>query len=91
MKNLTFANPVKVIFGAGEINSTGNEAKRLGKKAVIVTGKRSVKTSGLLDAVQNSLEKAGVGFVTYSYVTPNPKVNKLTKPRSLQSRKTAIW
>jgi len=83
MKNLTFANPVKVIFGAGEINSTGNEAKRLGKKAVIVTGKRSVKTSGLLDAVQNSLEKAGVGFVTYSYVTPNPKVNEVDEAAEL--------
>lgn len=73
MKNFAIYNPVKILFGAGEINSAGKEAKLIGKKAIIVTGKNSTKNSGLLDKTVKLLEASGVGLAVYAGVTPNPK------------------
>jgi alcohol dehydrogenase YqhD (iron-dependent ADH family) len=83
MKNLSLANPVRLIFGNGEIDLTGEEAKRYGKKAVIVTGKSSAKSTGTVEKVKKSLEKAGVGYVIYAYVTPNPKVCEVDEAAEL--------
>ena len=63
MKNLTIYNPVKIHFGAGEIENTGAFAKTLGKKAIIITGKNSTKKTGLLDKVIKLLEKENVKFL----------------------------
>jgi alcohol dehydrogenase YqhD (iron-dependent ADH family) len=74
MRNLRLDNPVKFIFGPGEVSKAGEEAKSLGKKALIITGKSSVKKTGTLDKVKKSLDAAGVKYVIYSDITPNPKV-----------------
>ena len=37
MNNFEFFNPVKVIFGAGEVARVGSEAAKLGKKALLVS------------------------------------------------------
>jgi alcohol dehydrogenase YqhD (iron-dependent ADH family) len=73
MKNFAIFNPVKILFGAGEIQNAGKEAKLLGKKAIIVTGKNSTKKSGLLDKTVKLLEAEGVGSAVFAGITPNPK------------------
>ena len=37
MHNFEFFNPVRIIFGAGEVNRVGTEASSLGKNALLVT------------------------------------------------------
>jgi alcohol dehydrogenase YqhD (iron-dependent ADH family) len=83
MKNFTINNPVKIIFGAGELNSAGREAKLLGKKAIIVTGKSSAKRSGILDKIVKLLETEGVKSAVYAGVTPNPKNTEVDEASAL--------
>jgi alcohol dehydrogenase YqhD (iron-dependent ADH family) len=86
MKNLTLYNPVKIVFGSGEIESAGRLAKTLGKKAIIVTGKNSTKKSGLLDKTIKLLLNEGVESVVYTGVTPNPKNTEVEEASAIAVR-----
>jgi alcohol dehydrogenase YqhD (iron-dependent ADH family) len=86
MKNFAINNPVKILFGAGEINNAGKEAKLLGKKAIIVTGKNSTKKSGLLDKTVKLLEASGVKSAVYAGVTPNPKNTEVDEAAAMALR-----
>lgn len=79
MESFVFRNPVKIIFGIGEINKTGEEAAKLGKKALIVTGKSHVKTSGLLDKIAGYLKDAGVDYYHFEGIEPNPRSTTIDK------------
>ena len=73
MHNFTFYLPTKLIFGAGEIAQIGAEAKKLGEKALIVTGRRSAAAHGIINRVTDLLEKDGVGAVIFHKIEPNPR------------------
>ncbi|SYZ72750.1 putative NADH-dependent butanol dehydrogenase A [Candidatus Zixiibacteriota bacterium] len=73
MQNFTFFLPTKIIFGPGEIQKVGIEAKTLGEKALIVTGKRSASAFGIVNKVEDLLEKEGIGAVIYDKIEPNPR------------------
>lgn len=64
--------PVRVKFGPGVIRSLGAEVKKIGRKAIIVTGKNSARQTGILDLVEKQLAAAGVAWVTFAEVMPNP-------------------
>lgn len=65
--------PTKLIFGAGSISRLGEAAKAYGHKAMIVTTGDDMKTYGILDQATASLEKAGVEYIVFSGIEPNPK------------------
>lgn len=73
MDNFIFQLPTKIIFGKGEFSKLGEEAKGLGRKALIVTGKRFAKESGLLENTQEMLKKSSIDYVVFSEVEPNPE------------------
>ncbi len=77
MHNFEFYWPVKAIVGNGEVKKTGIEAKKLGRRALLVTGRSSVRSSGLLEKVLVSLESAGVDFVLFNGVEPNPRITTI--------------
>ncbi len=64
--------PVNVQFGWGKIDTAGAVTAAYGKHALLVCGGSSVKKSGLLDRVQESLGEAGVSSVVFDEVAPNP-------------------
>jgi alcohol dehydrogenase YqhD (iron-dependent ADH family) len=86
MKPFAIYNPTRILFGAGEIEKAGEEAAKIGKKAIIITGKNSTKKSGVLDRVTASLKKAGVGSVVYNGVTPNPKAKEVEEASALANK-----
>ncbi len=53
----------------------GVEAARLGKKAVVVTGRGSIRRLGVLDRVLADLEASGISAVTFERVEPNPRAD----------------
>lgn len=67
--------PVNIIFGFDKVNLVGQEAKKYGKKALLVTGKNSAKKTGTLNLVLNSLNKFGVQVVVYDEVLINPLIS----------------
>lgn len=64
--------PVNLVFGRGKSDLIGEKAAALGKKALIVTGGRSTRESGLLEKAEQLLKKSGLAFSLFDKVTPNP-------------------
>ncbi len=72
MENFVFCNPTKIIFGKGTIPEIGKEAKKYGKKALLVYGGGSIKKIGVYEQVVESLKEHGIRFIEFSGVVPNP-------------------
>ena len=67
-----FSTPAPIIFGAGAIAELGSQAKALDvKKALIVTDV-GVEAAGQVKKATDSLKAAGVDFVVYNGVEPDP-------------------
>lgn len=69
----TFYIPTKIISGAGGFGQLGKEAARIGKKALLVTGKAAMRKSGLLDRAVDDLDKHGVEVTVFDKIEPNPR------------------
>ena len=76
MNNFEFYNPVKVVFGAGEISRTGSEAAKIGKKALLVTYKEHDFFADLISKVKALCTEAGVETVDFFGVTANPQIGQ---------------
>jgi alcohol dehydrogenase YqhD (iron-dependent ADH family) len=68
-----FYLPTRIFFGPGKINNVGIYLQPVGKKALIVTGKASMRRLGVLDKVTGLLEKSGIGSVVFEGIEPNPR------------------
>ena len=80
MQNFTYCAPTKVIFGRGVESQIGTELRDLGATRVLVHfGGGSVKRTGLLDKVTASLTEAGLSYVEFGGVEPNPKLSFIHK------------
>jgi 1,3-propanediol dehydrogenase len=75
MRMYDYLVPAVNFMGAGAVKVVGERAKILGgKKALIVTDKflRSLP-NGAVEQVEASLKEAGISYVFYDNVEPNPK------------------
>jgi len=72
MKTFTHHNPVELHFGIKSFEKIGTLAKRFGKRALIVTGKHSMRKSGVLDKLVSHLGDEGVDAEIFDQVEPNP-------------------
>ena len=78
MKNFTYLNPTKIVFGKDEVKSIGKELYRFGaKKVLLLYGKGSIFKNGVYDTVIKSLKDKNVEFVEVSGVKPNPILSKV--------------
>ncbi|HBQ63909.1 MAG TPA: NADH-dependent alcohol dehydrogenase [Clostridiales bacterium] len=75
MQNFDFLSPTRIIFGKDTIQKTGMEVSKYGKKALVVTGSGSIRRSGVYDTVTASLARAGVKYINFSGVQPNPRLS----------------
>lgn len=75
MLNFNYYTPTKVVFGKGTENKAAELIKEFGgKKILIHYGGGSVVRSGLLQRVTDSLDEAGIGYVTLGGAVPNPRL-----------------
>ena len=76
MLNFEYYTPTKVVFGKDTEKQAGELVKAFGGTKVLVHfGGQSAKKSGLLDRICNSLEEAGLSYVTLGGVVPNPHLS----------------
>ncbi|MDC3417100.1 iron-containing alcohol dehydrogenase [Aquibacillus salsiterrae] len=78
MKNFTFHNPTKLIFGKGEVEKLAEQMKDY-QKVLLVYGGGSIKRSGLYDQVIDQLEQAKVEIFELAGVEPNPRLTTVKK------------
>ena len=76
MENFNYYAPTNVVFGRDTEQQVGQLVKEQGCSKVLVHyGSGSVKRTGLLDKIFQSLEEAGVEYVSLGGVVPNPRLS----------------
>jgi alcohol dehydrogenase class IV len=63
----------EIIFGRGLLDQVGGCARRLGGKKVFLVSDPGLFRAGWVDRAMKSLQAAGLTFVYFDQVTPNPK------------------
>ncbi|MEH1897635.1 MAG: iron-containing alcohol dehydrogenase [Nostoc sp.] len=76
MKNFVFYNPVKILFGKGQIANIAAEIPA-DAKILITYGGGSIKTNGVYDQVKSAL--FGRNVVEFGGIEPNPHLETLLK------------
>lgn len=76
MNNFEFYNPVKLIFGAGEVCRIGEQAKEYGTRALIVSYQDVSFYGNLFDRIHERLHEHGLTWVDYFATTANPKISE---------------
>ncbi|MGB5989943.1 MAG: iron-containing alcohol dehydrogenase [Marinifilaceae bacterium] len=76
MMNFEFANPVKLLFGEGQIAKISNEIPK-GSKILMTYGGGSIKKNGVYDQVIKALE--GFDIVEFGGIEANPDYATLIK------------
>ncbi|HTB21766.1 MAG TPA: iron-containing alcohol dehydrogenase [bacterium] len=73
MQPFVFHFNTKIHFGSGKLAETGAEAKRMGSKPLVLTGRGSMRATGTLDKVLGLLKGAGLTYALFEKVEPNPR------------------
>jgi alcohol dehydrogenase YqhD (iron-dependent ADH family) len=79
MVNFIAYNPVKLFFGKRVIEKLPEELPKNGKKAIIISGKESVKKHGYFDDLIKQLKDAKWEYIEYTGIKPNPIVEDVEK------------
>ena len=70
--NFSYYMPTKMLFGAGEFQNVGREAAKLGKRALIITGKSAMARLGFTARLQSLLAESGLESVLFDEISPEP-------------------
>lgn len=84
-----FYMPVKQLFGIGAFAKLGKEASLLGKNALLVSGRSSMRKLGFLDKAVKDLEASGVKAVIFDGIEQNPRSTTIDKGAEI-ARKEGI-
>ncbi|TMN22087.1 iron-containing alcohol dehydrogenase [Lentibacillus cibarius] len=79
MNNFTYYNPVKLIFGRGQLEDLPEEVSKYGKKVLVVYGGGSIKRNGVYDNVMDRLAAIDAEVHELPGVEPNPRVSTVRK------------
>ena len=74
----TFYLPTRIISGPGSVERLGEEAKEIGRKAMVVTYP-DIRRIGLLDKVVEDLKAKEVDTLVFEEVEPNPRSSTVDK------------
>ena len=76
MENFAFYNPVKILFGKGQIAKIGGEIPA-DAKILVIYGGGSIKTNGVYEQVKAAL--SGRSFLEFGGIEANPHLETLLK------------
>lgn len=76
MENFTYYTPTEVVFGKDTETKVGELIRQQACSKVLVHyGSGSVKRTGLLDRICQSLDEAGISYISLGGVVPNPRLS----------------
>ena len=81
MPTCEFRSPGKFLFGVGALSALGEEARRLGTRAILVTGRRAMAEAGITKRCLSILAAAGVDAKLFDQVEPEPDVTTVDRCR----------
>lgn len=75
----TLMYPPKIIFGRGVAGKLGKEASLLGEKALLVTGQKAMRQTGVLDKITDKLSSEKVIPILFDQVEHDPSLDTVKK------------
>jgi NADP-dependent alcohol dehydrogenase len=88
MYNFEYQNPVKIIFGKGEIKKVGQNIPA-GAKILLTYGGGSIFKNGVYDQVKSSIE--GLDVIEFGGIEPNPHYETLMKAVELARKENITF
>lgn len=79
MNNFEYWNPVRIIFGAGELKRIGQEAAKLGKSVCLVSYKDLGFLIPLMERIEKLLTEAGLKVFPFYEAEPNPEITTIAR------------
>lgn len=70
--DFTFYMPARVISGPGAVLENGGQIKKLGDRALLVTGAHSAQESGVLQDYEKVLKEQGISYEIFDQISANP-------------------
>jgi len=67
-----FRLPETILFGWGAVERVGEQARRLGRRALLVSGRTATKSSGIQPRILNLLRAAELEITVFDGVNPEP-------------------
>jgi len=77
MQKFEFYSPVRVIFGAGEIQRLGEESAKYGKNILLVKSEGPLEKLGVIKKAEDSLSDANLNILSLDNVAANPKLSSV--------------
>jgi alcohol dehydrogenase class IV len=74
-----FVSPQQIVFGWGRRTELAQLAPRLGRRAFVVCGSRTLESAGLLDEIGSLLASGGVEAVRLETLTHEPEVDDVDR------------
>ncbi|GEA19911.1 iron-containing alcohol dehydrogenase family protein [Moorella sp. E306M] len=81
-----FYLPTRVFFGEGILKEHGDLLGRLGRRALVVTGRKSAVASGALADFEVLAKKLGLSWVVFNEVPANPTLETVAQAVDLARR-----
>jgi len=78
MKSFTYFQPTEICFGRGRLDDVGQKVAEYGKHCLIVTVPSFPALEPVLMRVERSLQEAGLTWIHFDGVVPNPTTDCVT-------------
>jgi len=79
----TFTTAGEIITGTGSVEQLGQVASCLGRRALLVTGRKALRAAGTTERLIGILAAGGVAVVPFEQVEPEPTVRTVDRARAL--------
>lgn len=79
MENFVYYGPTKLLFGRGQLDCLPQEILPYGKRILLVYGEAHLKKYGVYDRITALLKGAGIEWVDFGGVHPNPRLDFVSK------------
>jgi alcohol dehydrogenase class IV len=83
--------PTRIVAGHGSLDRLGDEVMRLGRKCLVVSGRRSARLSGLLGRVTDLLNAKKIECSLFDQVEPNPTTDTIQDGADMARLKKIRW
>lgn len=86
MEKFHFFMPVDVYYGRGAVAAHKDAMAKLGKKAMVVTGRSSAKKNGAQQDITDALDALGIQWILFDEIGENPDVETVEKAAQIAIR-----
>ena len=83
MGNFHYFMPTDCYFGRGCVAEHKAAMAKLGKKAMVVTGKTSAKRNGAQQDITDALDSLGIAWILFDEIEENPSVETVERAARL--------